>query len=260
MIVAALAAALALAPGPAVTPAASPVAVGDRLAVALTGWPAGNVSVELCRDAAPITSTACAYAEATQTYVKPDGTGRATLTVVAPPGGCPCVVRVRSLTDGTARTAPVTITGIPVTAATDTAAPAPLVVASATVTAERSWAALAGGQARRTLTVVVRNPGGTPVTPHLSVTVARGTAAGTIVPAPAVGPIAPAGEAVIRVPVTLPAPAVGTYTIRADLTGVPEPIAVAADTTHQPWGIPAVLAALLAALLPRTLRTKPRTA
>ena len=246
--IAVLATLVLLAPAPAapaisLTPAAP--TVGSRATVSLTGWPAGNASVEICRDTAPLTSTSCAYADAAQTVVRPDGTGRVALAVVAPPGGCPCVVRVRAMADGTTRTAPVTLAGAPTTPVEAAAPPGRLTVTRVGVSGGPAWSSAFGGPAHRVVEVVVRNSGATPLSGVLTVTVGRGDNPSTIVEAPPLDPVAPSSERVVTVPVTLAGPAVGTYTIRGDVTGGSEPVAFAVETTTQPWGLTALLAALL---------------
>jgi hypothetical protein len=261
-----VAAMLALAPSaPTVAVDRTTVAPGDRVLVRLTGWPAGTATIEVC-GAAAAGSAGCAIDASVQTYVSAKGVGGAPLTVVAPPGGCPCVVRVTALAGGATATTPLTVTGAPVTVTGGVPAPAPVtgdasavpaparvtggapVVTGVAVEREGSWPAWFGGPARRTLVLRVRNDAPAPAAVALSITAGRGTAPTGFVVPPDVPDLAPGGEREIRVPVSLPAPAVGTYTIAGEVTSAGHTARFAATTDHHPWGIPALLAALLAAL------------
>ncbi|MGW4464669.1 hypothetical protein [Micromonospora sp. NPDC004704] len=216
------------------------VGVGDQLAVRLSGWPAGNVQVELCGNQAQRGSIDCAVGGAASAAVLPDGSGAVALTVPAPPGACPCVIRVRPVSGGETRTAPVVVKGIPVRTAPP-AAPAPTELAASGVRitgAGSPWAALFAGPAHRTVTVTLRNSGQVPVpSPRLSLTSGRPGRTTVIVAAPPVGLLAPGQERTFDLPVTFGAPTWGRYAVRGELLGADSSEVFYAHTHSYPWGL-----------------------
>lgn len=246
---------------PQVTVDADSATVGERTLVRLAGWPAGNVLVEVCGNEAARGSADCAVASAAQTYVPDSGDSVVRLTVTAPPVACPCVIRARATAGGPVATTPITLDGLPddadEAAPTHTPTEAP-VITEVRIEERHSWAALFGGPAPRTVTVMVANPGEeTAIDPHLTVLVGRGDHPTTQIDAPQLGPIEPGGQRTYELPVTIPAPAFGHYTVRGELD-----VAVfLAETTHYPWGLPALFGALaLLALLRAGLRPRRRGA
>jgi hypothetical protein len=253
-------------PPPQVTVEPDTVTVGDRLTVQLAGWPAGNVLIELCGNRGAGGSTDCAVASSVQTHVPDSGAAAAVLPVAAPPVPCPCAVRVRDLPGAVTAAAPIAVAGAP-TGAVDPREPGSLPggggapqrgaggesqVTDVSVSGGWSWPALFGGPARRTVTFTVDNPGGTPVTePQLMLLLGRGDHPTAPVDAPDLESVPPGGHRTYQVPVTLPAPTFGTYTVRGEVAGA----AFLAETTTYPWGLTIALAALVAAtVLFRLLR------
>ncbi|MEV0396323.1 hypothetical protein [Polymorphospora rubra] len=258
----ALAAVLGAPVAAAAQPAAGPptigidraeVAVGAQLTVTLTGWPAGLVNVELCGNGGRRGSADCAVASAVQVAVTAGGPARTRLRVVAPPVACPCVVRATSLDQGTSGMVPLAVTGgsAPAVAGGDALDPAPsarLVVTELEVTGDASWSGLFGGPARRLLVATVRNDGTAPaVEPAVSVTLGRGDEPTGFVPPPLLDTIAPGEQRVVRLPFTIPGPAVGRYTVRGEIGGLGQPVVFSATTRNHPWGLLGLAAALLVA-------------
>ncbi|MEV4626555.1 hypothetical protein AB0J90_09750 [Micromonospora sp. NPDC049523] len=233
-------AALAARAEPSIVLDRAEVAVGDQLAVRLAGWPAGNVQVELCGNEAQRGSIDCAVGGAASAAVLPDGSGAVALTVPAPPGACPCVIRVRPVAGGETRTAPVAVKGVPVRTAPP-AAPVPTELAASGVRivgAGSPWAALFAGPAHRTVKVTLRNPGQAPVlSPRLALTSGRPGRTTVIVAAPPVGLLAPGQERTFDLPVTFGAPTWGRYTVRGELLGADQPEVFYAHTHSYPWGL-----------------------
>ncbi|SEG76209.1 hypothetical protein SAMN04489712_111136 [Thermomonospora echinospora] len=236
---------------------------GQTVTVRLTGWDPGNLLVELCGNEARRGTADCAVASSATTHVREGEAATVLLNVTAPPVGCPCVISVRPVTGGTPRTVPITVTDVPVLSPsqrrTATAAGADRQITATKVTVRgggfgESWF---GGTAHRTLRVTLLNEGDAPLTdPPLSLTAGRGSEPADLVTAPALGTLAPGEERTYEIPVSLPAPAFGRYTIRGEITGVDEPIAFTATTSSYPWALP-VLAALLIPLPALTRRRPP---
>ncbi|MFK3978935.1 hypothetical protein ACI2K4_01015 [Micromonospora sp. NPDC050397] len=235
-------------------------APGDRVTVRLDRWPAGTVSIEICGNGGRRGSADCAVQTAVQTYVRPSGTGVTSVTVTAPPVGCPCVVRVTALGGTTSGTVPLAVAGLPeqpvepVTPAGSSGV-ARLRVTGVEVIGGRSWPALFGGPAERVLFVTVRNDGVAPaVDPAVAVTLGRGSQPTGFVPPPLLGTLDPGEQRVLRLPITIPAPTAGGYTVRGQVDGADQPARFVVTVTTYPWGLAAIAAVLLGVLVVAELR------
>lgn len=238
-----LAAALAFA-SPAVSVDRAQAAPGERLLVRLAGWPAGSVTIELCGPAG------CAVDAGAQTYVPRSGAGGAPLAVTAPPGGCPCVVRVRSLDGAATATAPVDIAGATAATASTMSGISDPILATVDIE-EDAWL---GWPTRRTLVLRLRNDGTSPAPVTLSVTAGRGTAPTGFVPAPRQPDLEPGEVRTVRVPVDVPLFALGRYTVAGEVTGAGGTTRFTASTGTYPWVLPGLLGLLVAALAAREIR------
>ncbi|MEV7229744.1 hypothetical protein AB0M79_22360 [Polymorphospora sp. NPDC051019] len=242
------------------------VAVGAQLTVTLTGWPAGLVNIELCGNAGRRGSADCAVTSAVQVAVTGNRPARTRLRVAAPPAACPCVVRATSLDQGTSGTVPLSVTGGTAPAAaptteTGTVPAAKLVVTELRVSAQPSWSSVFGGSARQLLVATVRNDGTAPaVEPAVSVTLGRGDEPTGFVPPPLLDTIAPGEQRVVRLPFTIPAPAVGRYTVRGEIGGLSQPVVFSATVRNHPWGLPGLGVALAVAWYVRSRRRPLRPA
>lgn len=240
-----LAAALAFA-SPTVTVDRAQAAPGERLLVRLAGWPAGTVTIELCGPAG------CAVDAGAQTYVPRSGAGGAPLAVTAPPGGCPCVVRVRSLDGAATATTPVSVTGASATTAWESSGVSDPVLTTVEVE-DDAWL---GWPTRRTLVLHLRNDGAAPAPVALSVTAGRGSAPTGFVPAPRQPDLAPGEARTVRVPVDVPLLPLGRYTVAGEVTGAGSTTRFTATTATYPWFLPGLLGLLVTALAVREIRFK----
>ena len=250
------------APGATVELDRSEVKIGQTVTVRLAGWPSGNVAVELCGNEGRRGTADCAVASSATTFVNAQGTGTVLLNIVKPPVGCPCVVSVRPVGGGTARTAPLTVKGAgTLTAAERDRADVQLPSLAVTrVSLEGGGPALAwfGGAAERTLVYTVRNDGEVAVT-DAPVTLMAGRSpdpTGTLT-APALGTLAPGEERAYRVPVRFGAPALGTYRVAGRIEGLAQPVAFTAETSSHPWAWPLLGLLLVGARTVRDLRRGP---
>lgn len=233
------------------------VAPGERVTVELTGWPAGNVVVELCGNRARRGTVDCAVGASAGTFVRADRTATIVLTAAKPPVGCPCVIAVRPVTGGEPRTVPLEVTGVRTLSAALDAGKAPatgrattrlLTATKVSVTGGGPGLGWLAGPARRTLRVTLRNNGTAALTdPPLTLTAGRGDHPTRIIEAPPLGTLAPGAERTYEIPVTLDALAFGRSTIRGEIAGLDEPIAFTAETASYPWAFP-ILGALLVPL------------
>lgn len=240
------------APAPSVTADRARATTGDRVLVRLAGWPPGTVTVEVC-------GARCAVDTAVQTYVPRSGTAGVPLTVAAPPGGCPCTVRATSLDRATTAATP-----LDVTSATPPAVVPPvggvLAVVEASLDGGRSWRARLGWPAPRTLVLRLRNDTAVAAPVALSLAAGRGAHPTGFVAAPDVPDLAPGEERTVSVPVDLPAPAVGTHTVAAEVTSAGRTVHIAATAASYPWAVPGVLALAVAALARSAWRHRRRSA
>ncbi|WP_416900985.1 hypothetical protein [Micromonospora echinospora] len=231
---------------------------GGRVLVRLAGWPAGTVVIEVC-GTGPV---GCAVDSSVQTHLAGTGLGGAALTVAVPPGGCPCQVRVTTLDRRLTAAAPLALTGDPgvrPAPAAEHRATLPPVVTAVTVERDRGWWSRLGGPARHTLVVRLRNDGTAPAAVTMSLTVGRGDDPSGFVPPPAVPDLAVGEERAVRVPVSLPALAFGTWTVegRVVTAGVAAPFRASVES--RPWGPTALLGVAVVALLAvELLRRRPR--
>ncbi|MEV6810813.1 hypothetical protein [Micromonospora sp. NPDC051296] len=234
---------------------------GERVLVGLTGWPTGTVVIELCGAGTP---PSCAVDTSVQTHLPTGGAGGAPLTVVVPPAGCPCQVRVTTLDRRFTATVPLVVTGATSPPASNVRqmATRPPAVTEAHVERDGGWAGQFGAPARRTVVLRLRNEESVPAAVALSFSVGRDAIPTGFVAPPVVPDLAAGEERVIRVPVTLPAPAVGGYQIRGEIVTAGTANLVEVSTDHQPWGLAGLfgLAVLALALTSRRPRRRPSSA
>ncbi len=252
----------AQAPGATVVLARDEVRIGQTVTVRLSGWPSGNVAVELCGNEGRRGSADCAVASSATTHVGAQGTGNVLLTVVKPPVGCPCVVSVRPVGGGTPRTAPITVKGAGTLsqAERDQATPqAPsLVVTRVALEGGGLTAAWLGGAAERTLVYTVRNDGEVAVT-DAPVTLMAGRSPDPtgVLTAPALGTLDPGEERTYRVPVRFGPPALGDYQVAGRIEGLAAEVSFTAETSSYPWAWPALGLLFVGGRTVRDLRRRP---
>ncbi|MCD0449011.1 hypothetical protein LO762_07380 [Actinocorallia sp. API 0066] len=251
-----LVASLALLPlgaqGPTVEVDRQEVAPGQTVTVRLAGWPSGNVAIELCGNEGRRGTADCAVGSSATTFVGPQGTATALLTVAKPPVGCPCVVSVRPVGGGQARTVPISVKGVRTLseaqrAEADASTPS-LTVTRVALEGGGFSSAWFGGPAERTLVFTVKNDGDLPVS-DAPVTLAVGRAPDPtgILTAPALGTVEPGESRTFRVPVKFGGPAFGSYQVRGQIEGQARDVVFTAETSSYPWAWPLLLLLLVAA-------------
>ncbi|BCJ62257.1 hypothetical protein [Micromonospora endophytica] len=236
-------------PAPQVTLDRAEAAPGEQVQVRLTGWPTGTVVIELCGSGGP---ARCARDTSAQIHVPGGGAGGAPLTVSVPPGGCPCQLRVSTLDTRFSVDVPLLVSGAapPDSGTVRQAATGPPVVVGASVERDRGWPARFGAPARRTVVLRLRNEQAAPAAVALSFRVGRAPSPTGFVAPPAVPDLAPGEERVIRIPVTLPALALGSYEIHGEIVTAGTAHLVVVTTDHHPWGLAGLLALAALTLLP----------
>jgi hypothetical protein len=227
-----------------VTP--SDASIGDVLRVDLAGWPEGNVTAAVCGNSAQRGSTDCDLIGAGSIRIPKSGAESLTVTVQAPPVGCPCVVRA-ALTDGSVlRTAPITVEGVPtgvnIPAAAGPAATDQLQVTASIEAADvgwpESWSPAFGGPAHKVLVLTMHNRSlgtisGLRVVGEVGhVHSQEGQPLGRPVP-----DIAAGATRVVRVPFTITAPVFGTYAVHGSVYGLAAPLTFRLTTKSEPWAL-----------------------
>jgi hypothetical protein len=232
----------------------STVAVGERVRVDITGWPEGVVTASVCGNAAKRGSTDCDQIGGGSVRVRANGTETLTVDVLAPPVGCPCVIRATTTLGDVVRTAPIAVLGVPtgvdIAPAAGAADASALHVTSqlrnADVAWPKSWFAAFGGPAYKELVLTMRNTGDLPLADlRVAGRVGRsGTNEGE--PVDAVVPLIPAHSTrQVILPVLLSAPVYGDYTVKGAIYGLAVPVRFDEQTSSEPWafeiGVPLLL-------------------
>ncbi len=234
-----------------VVPAAEP---GQKIQVDLVGWPVGGVDVTVCGNEARRGSVDCVLAGSTTTEIRADGRGAAGLTIAVPPVPCPCVIRASTNAGGLVAVAPFEVIGAPVEPIPQPAIAAGFPPEGLTVTAEveaePSLAAAFGAEARRTLTVVVRNDAAV-ASPPLSIDTAVGRSAESGEPLAVVelGRLEPGAQESVEVPFILDPPAYGDYVAFGRVLGANTAVPFAVTTGNVLWGWAAVLVVAMGAVV-----------
>lgn len=238
---------------PQVTLDSAEIAVGDRVEVRVSRWPSELLIAEVCGNEAARGAVDCAVTGSVQTHIGPDGTGLVQLPIAAPPVGCPCVVRVRDLVGAVTLLHPVNVDGVTAVPAPEPVEPGTVSVGEVSVSEAWSWAGLFGFGASRTVAVTVHFAGSeeSPRTEtQLSLLVGRGEEPTVPVPAVSLAELGPGQSRTYQIPVSLPPPAFGVYTVRGEVTGImdagregeyPTNAAFVVQTAHYPWGITGIL-------------------
>jgi hypothetical protein len=248
----------------AVTP--STTQVGDRLLVQLTGWPTGVVTATVCGNAARRGSTDCDQIGGASTSVPAGGSAALIVDVLAPPVGCPCVVRASTTNGAVARSAPITILDMPdgtdleptgLAASTD-ALSITASVSRSSVPWPQSWFPAFAGPAHHDLVLRITNHSDSEVSGLSVVGVVGHQKSDDGEPLTgAIAPIPAHKTRTTRVPFTLPAPVRGNYVVRGSVYGLAAPIEFSVQTSSEPWALEIVVPVVLL-LLAQLLRRRDR--
>ncbi|HSA51392.1 MAG TPA: hypothetical protein VLH10_14965 [Yinghuangia sp.] len=143
-------------------------APGSDVTVTGSGWSPGSmVNIAVCGRNGQGGSQSCSVATSVSTTVPTGGTIEATLKVETPPVPCPCVIRVVTVTGGTApeRTTPLEIPGAPHAPLSDTGkSPGRLTFIRSEMTGGDTIFTWFGSPVSRRFRIEVGNMGETPIT------------------------------------------------------------------------------------------------
>lgn len=228
--------------GPSVTLGSASASVGDQLGVTLRGFTSKIVTVQVCGNDGRRGSADCNLEDATTASI-PDGRTnlRLDLTVSKPPAPCPCVVIAASDQFNEVAAAALDLKGHPKGPLTDPATAAtPLQVSIDASRAQRGWWAAVrsglGGKTEYAVTVVVKNPSGSPVSGAvLGISAERKNGEQVIdVPVSALSELAPQETWRTTVTAALPAPVYGTVVWRATITAQSISTTASVPTENRP--------------------------
>ena len=255
--------------GPRITVVPASSSVGSPLEVRLNFFQAGIVHVGICGNGGLRGSPDCDQASVQSLQLPDTGDGVVVLTVVAPPVPCPCVVRVARSDSSDVQTAPVDLPGLPVAplvpgvaanlpSTTDLLVDATVVDAADQTLGARAAAGV-GGSSPRVLELTLHNTSDAPLS-GLRVRGAVGRSAGTgsELTGSTIASIAPRETAHVSVPLTLDAPAVGTYHVSGRVDGLGAPLRFDATTTNRPWLLMVGVVLLVVGLVLRAVRRRRR--
>ncbi|GAA2211694.1 hypothetical protein GCM10009850_071540 [Nonomuraea monospora] len=233
---------LGMTPAPAISLDRAQAAAGETITVTLSGWPQGNVLIELCGNDRRAGSADCAVSTGVTTVVLTTGTATASLTLAPPPAACPCVIAATGVTAATTVTTPVTLTGAPQTAAPSTA-PArldpKLTIVNTSLPDGPSWWWLFGLSGTTPLEITIRNDGAAPATdPPITLASGPKGAPGATITPPELGTIQPGEQRTVRVEVPLEAPVFGAF----EVSGTIQDAVLRTGDSVYPLGLLALLA------------------
>lgn len=228
---------VAAADGPDVTLSTAQADVGETITVSGNGWPRGKeVAVSICQD--PGGSKALTCASASQgVLVSWDGYFSTELEVVAPEGGCPCVVAVDSPS-----VPPVTsdlriVTGD----GTSLAAPDGLVIEEARLVGGHGPATWFGGAAKPDLELTLHNGGAGRAEMSIRLLWRDGLESPVTVPVSPVPALAPGETRTVVVPLAFESWSQGGHTVEGTVTTDETVLPFKTAMTVAPWGLYAVV-------------------
>ncbi len=263
--------ALLLGPGPG-TAGASPHAPqlqlsttvlvpGHTLVITGSGWPDdAALSAMICGADAVSGSADCAVTSTAAMGVSSSGVVWSRISAEIPPAPCPCVVLVTGTTFTYTDKIPVKVVGA-ATAPVHRAKPSvpPTVrISDLEVVGRPTLVSLFGGPAPRTLEFHLRNLWDQPVTPVLLGRWGDGKDLPNVIKKPRVRTLGPDQSLDVKVPFSLPALSIGSYTVAVQVQLVGYPQEFSATTTTSQWPIALFVCCLLLLLLLVYLYVKTR--
>jgi hypothetical protein len=239
--------------GVQVTVTPSSAAPGTSIDVTFENVPSSTVyEVQVCGDDAVQGSVDCDTANSVTGVAGVAGYFGVTLTVSTPPAPCPCVVAAFTSKLPDPITGPINLIGAPYAPVTGQLPGNSLDVVQVSLQGTKTASEWFGAAPKRTLVLTLRNPYDTDVTGlPIVMSYRRGSGSPTPVAAPTVGTVAPGQTTVVRVPVTFPALALGTYSISGHVGAGGSYSTFGTSTYLGPWGLIGSLglAALIVLLL-----------
>jgi hypothetical protein len=224
---------------------------GDVIIVTLQGWP-GTTTVAVCGNEARRGAVDCDQIGSVGLAGSLTQVQRRKLELTTPPAPCPCVVRAASVADRVVRTVPIDLVGVGTAPVTD-----PDVAGAETLKVDarvdrgspgffdRLRSSL-GGSTDRTLELTLTNTGQAPLRGiSMVAALAREAQGGEPLQPPNIGLIPPGESGTYRLPVTLPAPSFGSYTVFGTVYGAGTPVTFSAKTSTTPVGLILVVVLLV---------------
>jgi hypothetical protein len=200
--------------------------------------PSSVYQVMLCGDDARRGSADCDLVHAQTRTTSATGGWGAEIGVAIPPAPCPCVAAAFPNNGATPTTAPIDIVGAPVAPLAQVGPQLTLTVLSLHLEGLGPLQAWFGGSPGRTLVLTIKNNSGQDqVNPPIFLAVGKGPNPSQLVNAPPLGTIAAGATATLRIPVSFPLFAFGTYTLSGTVGYADSQARFSARTLLLPWGL-----------------------
>ncbi|MER7420493.1 hypothetical protein ABT346_27555 [Micromonospora peucetia] len=233
---------------------------GEQVLVALSGWPAGAVQIEVCGNEGRRGALDCATSRAGHGQVPSSGAVTIPVVLTAPPVACPCLVRARTPTGTTNATVVLPLTGVNALPAPASGGAPELVVAGLHAvdgSGVPGWFGLPG---ELTVDLTLRNVGPIDaVDPPFSLLFGRPGRVHALVDAPPLGTIGAGQTREYRIRIPMDVATVGRHELHGRIEPPGRPVAFAVEAARYPWGLLGLVAVSLVWLLAR-LRRRPRPA
>ncbi|WP_405109958.1 hypothetical protein OG559_29520 [Micromonospora sp. NBC_01405] len=240
---------------PGITVPAGTLRAGQQVLVALRGWPAGTVQIEVCGNAGRRGALDCAASHASDGHVPPSGAATLPVVLAAPPVACPCVLTARTPTGSARATVALPLTGVTARPAPAPAGTPELVVVSLRAADGSGIAGWFGLPGDLTVDLTLRNTGPVDVVdPPFSLLFGRPERVHGVVDAPALGTIAAGQTRQYRIRVPMDIATVGRHELQGRIEPPDRPLAFTVEAARCPWGLLALAAAPIVLALARTLR------
>ncbi len=242
----------AAAPNPGIQLSTNVLVPGHTLVITGSGWTrTASVNATICGADAVSGASDCAVTSTATMGATARGLLWSRIAIVIPPAPCPCVVLVSGTNVTFTEKIPVKVVGAPTRPVRPAASEsAPTVrISGLEVAGGPTLVSFFGGRAPRTLVFRLRNTWDHAITPVLLGRWGNGKDLSNVIEMPSIGSLRPGQTRELKVPFSLTAISIGSYTVAVRVQLVGYPREVAATTTTSQWPIGLFLLGLLLLLL-----------
>jgi hypothetical protein len=240
-------------PHPSIHLSTTQLVPGKTLVITGSGWThIASVNATICGANALSGTVDCAVTSTATMGATARGLLWSHIAIVIPPAPCPCVVQVSGTNITYTLKIPVTVVGAPtapVRQASQERGPT-LRITDFEVTGGATLASFFGGRAQRTIEFGLHNTWNHPVTPVLIGRWGKGQDLTNVIEMPHLKALGPGQRQEVKVPFSLTALSIGTYTVavKVQLVGYTREFSAATATSQWPIGLLIIAALLILAL------------
>jgi MYXO-CTERM domain-containing protein len=215
---------------------------GHTLVITGSGWThTASVNATICGADAVSGTADCAVTSTATMGATARGLLWSHIAIVIPPAPCPCVVQVSGTNITFTEKIPVKVVGAPTRPVQPAATESPptLKISGLEVVGGATLASFFGGRAPRTLEFRLRNTWDHAVSPVLLGRWGQGKDLPNVIEMPSFGSLGPGQTRELKVPFSLTALSIGSYTVavRVQLVGYPREFAATTTTSQWPIGL-----------------------